>query len=332
MGLQVFDTFTTTDNQADERALALLAGANVGYPLVETLRQMSNGGPGRRRLPTSSLGRMGRRDMTAADAGAYLVSTSQGPLEPLLKGYSVVAESGCRLLSGLIGNLVIPRISAGATPTWVPAEGDQLTAAQPTLGQVSLTPHYAGVLSYCSRQLLQQSAAESVIESQIAVDIGRTVDAAVFAGTGNSGQPLGIVNTSGIHAQSGTSLGHAGLLAMLEAVTVAGARYSRLTWFCAPDAAEILGGRERASGSGFNLDGGLILGRPCIVTSSVPDGSLVLADPSLLLIALFDGQGVGVERDDFSAFQSGLIGFRLLLACDVAVMVPAAFAVASSIT
>lgn len=328
----MFDTFTTTDNQADERALALLAGANVGPSLADTLRQMSNGGPPRRRLPTSSLRSMAQRDMTAASAGAYLVSTGQGPLEPLLRGYSVTGEAGVRMLSGLVGNLTIPKITAGASPTWIAAEGDSITEAQPTLGQVALTPKYCGVLSYCSRQLLQQSAAESVIESQIAVDIGRTVDTAVFQGTGNSGQPLGIANTTGIHAQSGGGLAHSGLLNMLEQVTLAGARFTRLTWFAHPGVAEILGGRERASGSGFLLDDGRILGRPCIVTSSVPSGSLVLCDPSLIMVALFDGQGIGIERDDYSAFASGLVGFRLLLACDVAVMVPAAFSVASSIT
>lgn len=329
----MFDTFTTTDNLADERALALLAGAHVGHPLVDTLRQMSNGGPPRRRLPTSSLRSMAQRDMTASGNAGYLVSTGTGPIEPLLRGYSVTGEAGVRLLSGLVGNLVIPKVTAGATPTWIAAEGDSITEAQPTLGQVALTPKYAGVLQYCSRQLLQQSAAESVIESQIAVDIGRTVDTAVFAGTGNSGQPLGIVNTTGIHAQSGSGLAHAGLLNMLEQVTLAGARYTKLVWFAHPGVAEILGGRERASGNGgFLLDDGKILGRPCIVTSTVPSGSLVLCDPSLILIAVFDGEGIGVERDDYSAFASGLIGFRLLLAVDVAVMVPGAFSVASSIT
>jgi HK97 family phage major capsid protein len=330
----MFDTFTTTDNLADERALALLAGAHVGTPIAQVLRDMAGGGPPRRRIPTSALSRHQRRDMTAADAanGGYLVSVSQGPIEPLLRQYSIVAEGGVRLLSGLVGNLTIPKITAGAAVSWIPAEGDAVTATQPTLGQVALTPKYAGLLTYCSRQLLVQAQAEAIIESQIAGDIAAAVDVAVFQGTGNSGQPLGIVGTSGVYAQSGTSLGHAGLQNMLEKAVTGGARYSRLRWYGHPDAIEILATRERASGSGYCVEDGKIAGRPVISTSAVPTKTLVLGDPSLVLVAVFDGQGIGIERDDFSAFNTGLVGFRLLLAVDVAVMVPAAFSVATSIT
>ena len=325
----MFDLYSAAD-QSDERAMQLLSAANVSTPIAEILRNMAAGGPGKRRVPTSALRQS--RDMTAASSGAYLVSTTTGALEPLLRGYSVVAEAGVRVLGGLIGNLVLPRTVTNAGAVWIAAEGDTIGEATPTLGQIALVPKYVGLRIDCSRQLLVQSSAETVIEQQLGEAVGTAIDNAVFGGSGNSGEPLGICNSSGIFEQSGPSLGHAGLLAMMEAAVTAGARYNRLTWFAHPDTAEILGARERASGSGFNLDNGLILGRPCISTTAVPSKKLVLCDPSRILLALFDGQGVGVERDDYSAFSTGLVGFRLLLAVDVAISPAAAFAVAASIT
>jgi HK97 family phage major capsid protein len=326
----MFDLYSAAD-QSDERALQLLSAANVSTPIAEILRNMAAGGPPKRRVPTSAL-RQSRRDMDAATNGAYLVSTTTGALAPLLRGYSVVAEAGVRVLGGLIGNLVLPRVAANPGAVWIAAEGDTIGESMPTLGQLSLMPKYVGLRIDCSRQLLVQSSAEDVIEAQLGEAVGTAIDNAVFQGSGSSGEPLGICNTTGIFEQSGTSLGHAGLLAMMEAAVTNGARYNRLVWFAHPDTAEILGGRERASGSGFNLDGGLILGRPCISTTAVPSATLVLCDPSRILLALFDGQGCGVERDDFSSFNTGLVGFRLLLAVDVAINPAAAFAVASSIT
>ncbi len=98
------------------------------------------------------------------------------------------------------------------------------------------------------------------------------------------------------------------------------------------DAAEILAKRERATGSNFCLDNGAIAGRPCITTTAVPAGSLVLADAGRITLAIFDGAGVAVERDDFSSFSTGLVSFRILVAIDVAIAPAAAFAAASSIT
>lgn len=328
MGHRMFDIYPT---DSDDKALALLANAGVGTPIAAVLRDMAGGGAPRRRLPTSSLRQ--RRDMTGASApGAYLIETNSGPVEGLVRAYSVVGEAGLRTISGLVGNLVIPRVTVGAAASWISSEGDVIPESQPTVGQVSLTPKYAGLRLDCSRQLLTQSQAESVIELQLGEAVGVAIDAAIFGGSGNGGQPLGILNSSGIHSQSGTSLGWAGLQAMLEAVQNGGARYSRLTWFVAPDAAEILAKRERATGSNFCLDNGAIAGRPCITTTAVPAGSLVLADAGRITLAIFDGAGVAVERDDFSSFSTGLVSFRILVAIDVAIVPAAAFAAASSIT
>jgi HK97 family phage major capsid protein len=325
----MFDTFP---NDTDDKALALLSRSGVGTPIAHVLRDMAAGGPGRRRLPTSSL-RQSRRDMTGAEApGAYLIATDTGPVESLVRAYSVVGSAGLRTISGLVGNLVIPRVTVGASASWISAEGDVIPESQPTVGQLSLSAKYCGLRLDCSRQLLVQSQAEAVIEQQLGEAVGTAIDAAIFGGSGNLGEPLGILATSGVHSQSGTSLSWAGLQAMVEAVQVGGARWGRMVWFASPSAAEILATRERASGSGYCLDNGAIAGRPCITTDAVPDGSLVLADPGRITLAIFDGAGVGVSRDDFSSFSSGLASFRLLVGIDIGIAPAAAFAAATSIT
>jgi len=72
-------------------------------------------------------------------------------------------------------------------------------------------------------------------------------------------------------------------------------------------------------------------GAPAITSTSVPAATLITGDWRNLVIGVW-GAGPIVEVDPFSAFKSGIIGVRILLTCDVGLVHPAAFVVATSIT
>ena len=108
----------------------------------------------------------------------------------LLRTRSILGGLGVRFLPGLVGNVAIPKMTAGATGYWV-TEASAITGSEPTLGQVTGTPHTAGVMVDISRLLLNQStpAAEMITRDELIERLARTIQIAVFAGTGSDGQP-----------------------------------------------------------------------------------------------------------------------------------------------
>lgn len=135
-----------------------------------------------------------------AAAGA-LVNTDllAGSLIELLRNKLTVARMGARTLGGLTGNVAIPLQSGGATASWL-AENATISESTQTVGQLGLTPHRLGASTSYTYQLLAQASVD--VENFVREDLMRVLaiakDLAAIAGTGVSGQPLGILNTSNL--------------------------------------------------------------------------------------------------------------------------------------
>lgn len=332
----IHESLTPTDL---ERLAAARAG-DSGPGLVQHMRELLQpGGPGKRRVNVSALRDIAaaamRRDLTStsAPAGGYLIGTSTTPLEAILQRYSILTEAGVNIVSGLSGPVTVPTINTQGGVTWLPTDGSSIVDSDPVFGQGAMQPRFAAAKIDVSRQLMLQAPVSQVVGIAIGEAIGRGVDSAIMNGTGASGQPLGILNKSGVFSQSGTSLQSAGLRAMRKAVLLAGAREDRLTWLGAPDVQELLGSREFSAGSGRVLwADGKIEGLPAVASFLVPAGSLVLGDFSRVTAGIFDSAGVSIELNPFENFMTGLCSFRLILPVDFLASPAAAFAVARSIT
>jgi HK97 family phage major capsid protein len=74
-----------------------------------------------------------------------------------LRETMAVRRLGARVLSGLVGNVDIPRLKASGTAYWV-AENQAITVSDPQFDKVSLTPKHVGVLTEVSRNMLLQSS------------------------------------------------------------------------------------------------------------------------------------------------------------------------------
>jgi HK97 family phage major capsid protein len=277
----------------------------------------------------------GRRDMTVASEGAYIVGTANA-VEPfdVLRPYSTTAQAGVTVVSGLRENLTIPRISGAATAAWIPEDGvTQYTASQATIGSTSLMPKVCAVTVSFSHQFQRQApAVEMLLRQQLLGAVGELLDGAFLTGSGNSGQPLGLLATANINTATGTSLALAGLLEMREEVIAAGGREENLRWIGASTVQELLGVRERVANGGRMLwDDNGILGRPAHATRLAPAATLVCGDFTRAIVGLW-GVGVRVEIDPYSAFTTGVLSARVVLDVDFAFPQPAAFSVAASIT
>lgn len=111
-----------------------------------------------------------------------------------------VRQLGATVLSGLVGNVDIPRLKASATAGWV-AENAALSATDQEVEKITLTPKHAGALTEFSRNMLLQSSPdiETLIRSDFAAILAEAVDRVAIKG-GGSNEPTGVLGTSGIGA------------------------------------------------------------------------------------------------------------------------------------
>jgi HK97 family phage major capsid protein len=140
------------------------------------------------------------RQITKAGDGADLVGTEHlaGSFIDLLRNRAVVAQAGARMLTGLVGDLSIPRMASGTTGYWV-AEDGQVTEANPVIDAVTLTARNVGAHSAATRSMLKQSdpSIQGIIMDDITRTLALAVDLGALHGAGTN-EPVGIENVSGV--------------------------------------------------------------------------------------------------------------------------------------
>jgi HK97 family phage major capsid protein len=94
-----------------------------------------------------------------ATAGGHTVATNllaQNFID-LLRNRMVLQQAGITVLSGLVGDVAIPRQTGGATAYWV-AESGAPTESLQAFDQVTMNPKTLGAFTDMSRRLLKQSS------------------------------------------------------------------------------------------------------------------------------------------------------------------------------
>jgi HK97 family phage major capsid protein len=273
------------------------------------------------------------RALTAAGNGELISAAEAHDPVDILRPWSVTARAGARIESGLVGDQSVPVVTGKAVPFWMTDEVTPGTPSDATVAERAMTPHTAGGLMNFSRRLSLQANAEAFATRELLRTVGTAVDQAVIAGAGASGEPQGLIGTTGVQTETGTSLSHAGVLSMKRKVSAVDAPDESISYIGTPAVRELLEARERASGSGFVWDGDRVASRPAHVSTDVPAATLIAGAWDQIYVGLW-GQGFVIEVNphDPTAFKSGVVRARVLVSLDVAVVHPAAFCVASSIT
>jgi HK97 family phage major capsid protein/HK97 family phage prohead protease len=139
-----------------------------------------------------------KRDLVqgTATAGGNLVATDllSGSFIDALRNAMVINGLGTRMLTGLQGNIAIPKLTGSATAYWV-AENTAPTESQQTVGQVTMSPKTVGAYTDFSRRLMLQSSidVEAMVQSDLATVLGLAIQQAAISGSGASNQPSGIL-------------------------------------------------------------------------------------------------------------------------------------------
>lgn len=174
-----------------------------------------------------------------ATQGGNLVATElrTGSFIDLLRAKAMVTRMGATVISGLVGNVEIPRQTGASTTYWL-AENGAPTESNATFDKVSLKPKTIGALSSISRNLLLQSSmnVEAFVRNELAVSLALGIDLAALCGTGTNNQPTGIANVSGIctveGGTNGGSLTFDKLIDMETQVATANADVTNMYYLC----------------------------------------------------------------------------------------------------
>ncbi len=284
---------------------------------------------------------MAKRDATVAGTGAYLVATDNlgGSFVELLRNEMVVRQMGARILSGLVGNVTIPKQTAGATAYWLASESTQITEGNQTFGQLALSPKTAGAYTEISRLLRLQSSpdAEGIIMSDLASQVAIAADLAALNGSGSAGQPAGLIGTSGTGSVSGGTFDYADILDFQTDVATANALRGALGYVTTPTVAALAMTRVMFANTASPIwqgnmlrgtMGGYPTGFPAMSSNQVPSGDMIFGDWSQLVIGEWGVLEIAVNEQ--ANFQAGIVGVRCFYTMDVGVRIPAAFSIGTS--
>jgi len=319
-------------------------------------------------VPFSALNQRATYVTSGATTGGNLVATdllAEDFIE-FLRNQAVMLQLGVRTMTGLVGNVAIPRRSGVASTYYLSTQTTAITQSESTFDQVTMAPKNLAALSKYSRQTLLQGTPgiEELVRRDLTDGINLAIDLGILNGSGSSGQPTGIMQTSGIGSVAmGTNGGAITLekVVDLEAAVMnvngvvnAGA-VSYLTNYRVLAALKKLRAGGSTTGDGpflFNTDParigrgatpGILNGYPLAASNQVPNtltkgtssgvcSALLMGDFSQAMVG-FWGNGleitVGEDQDDFS---KALTSVRGIVTYDVAVRDPKSFAAILDIT
>ena len=296
---------------------------------------------------------------TTDSAGGFIVPVQimENMIIPLLQKRITALSLGVQRLPLSGSPVQIPKITTASTAYWV-AENASVTASDLAFGQLNMTPHAVASRVILSNRLINLSspAAEQITRAQIAKDLGIAIDAAIYAGTGASGQPTGIVQTSGINSVSwsgaasmAANTAYGKLMDMIQELSVDNVELTNCSWAMHSTAFNALS-KMSDSASGFSLErrlfgAGPLNGAPTLagfkyaitnqlttLTSSPTSNSLIFGDFSQCYLGEWGTmvlRSSDVAGDSFAKMQTQILA---AMEVDVGVAQPTAFCTSTAAT
>ncbi|HBP5224327.1 phage major capsid protein [Pseudomonas aeruginosa] len=255
-----------------------------------------------------------------------------GPLREAL----LARRLGVRVLSGLRGNISIPKYGSGLETGWL-AESGAVPDGEMSFGNVSLSPKHVGGKTELSRQLIQQSSPdiEALVRQDLAFLIARQIDRAIIAGSGTDNEPRGIINTVGIQTGDLSTLDYAAVMALVQKFE--DTELTSAAWLTTSDAKTKFATTLKAAGlPGYLLENGQVGGYPLHVTrqfaaDSNGDSPVLLGDFSQVLLGVWSELDILVNPFAEPAYSRGGVQVRAMATCDVALRYPEAFVLAEGV-
>jgi len=271
--------------------------------------------------------------------GGYMVNVQELDFLSILRNRSVAMAMGARNMPGLVGNVAIPRQTGKSTVTWQAGEGTSITASDQALGQLSMTPKTAIIITDVSEQLLRQAtpSAEAFVMADLAATIAIDgVDNAVINGTGGA-QPLGIKNTTGITSgQDASSATYAKVLAFVSTAGAANAIRGNPGFVTTTAGAAKLMQVQRFTSTDTpvwtgNMMDGQLVGFNAMSSEQLASGNLIFGSWDEVVIGEWGVLELSTDNGG-TRFNQAQVGIRAMWMVDVLVRYPQAFVVSTNLS
>ena len=284
-------------------------------------------------LPDEVLRNWGQRDLNASDDSNLIAQDYRaGDFIDVLRNNSAVMPLATNL-NGLSGDVKIPKKTSAATAAFLSAEGGASGESEMVIGSVTMSPKTVGVHTDVTRQLMLQSSldVENLIRNDLAQSMAIAIDDGALEGSGSSGNPKGITNTTGINTVSLSSAAAPTFAEMIEmetSIRVDNALMGNLGYIVHPTNYGFLKSKEKATNTAqFVAVNDEINGYKAIVSPQLTVNNYVFGNYSDLLIGMFGGLDIVV--DPYSNSTSGTVRVVCLQSVDTAVRHATSFCVAS---
>ena len=296
----------------------------------------------------------GQRDQTVGtnSQGGFLKGTDHLANEFIGEVYaaSTVTQLGARVMTGLQGDIAIPKLSASVTNTAFVAEGSAPTEGAGVFSQVTMAPKTLATFVDYTRKLALQSdpSIEAVLRNDVVQTMAAKIDQVAING-GGSNEPSGILTESDANVvaigTNGGALTYAKVVDMEAAIAADNALTGTLNFLTTPG---VQGAMRQIPRQGSGVEGNFILNDsnsvmghnvtastnvPSTLTKGTTSGSchaLLLGDFGQVMLGFWSGVDVVVDSSTLSTSGGTRIAFFQDL--DVAVRIPNAFAVIKDIT
>lgn len=182
-----------------------------------------------------------------------------------LRAKNVLINAGIEYIPNVSGNnIALTRENALYTAGWAATENAAASSSSPTYQAVTFSPkRLTGYLDLSNQIDIQAPWMEAYVRKQIVAGNAQAIDIAGVNGSGASGQPRGILNTSGV----GTVVGgtnaaaptRANIVNFEQQLGTAGGNLGNAKWITNFKISEYLKKTEFSSGSGrYLMDGAFI--------------------------------------------------------------------------
>lgn len=193
-----------------------------------------------------------------------------------LKNALIVPSMGAKFMTGLQGNIAIPKKTTNSGATWLTETG-AITAADHVWDSIEMSPKRLGNATAFSRKLLAQSSLdiEMIVREDLVTSQALALQDAIIHGAIGGNNPVGILNTSGIGSvaidTNGGALTFAKAIALETGIATSNALQGTLQYLTNSKVWGASKSIEKATNTAqFILENGLLNGYPVKVTNAVP--------------------------------------------------------------
>ncbi len=245
-----------------------------------------------------------RADMTT-DAGLYGDTHMASQFINTLRAETQMGKLGARFLPGLVGSLSIPKKTGNAAFGFVD-EGVNVPTGDVPVGKISMAGKHIGGVVPLTFEIMRQSspAIEDIVRADMLEGIALGIDLAAFVADGTGFNPLGILNTIGIHTitaadTTGKVPTFAEVIAMETALEDVNALKGSLKYVMRPTIKQALKTAKKDAGSGeFVWKGNEVNGYAAHSTTQMPAKSSLFGNFSDVLIGMWGAVELIPKRNE----------------------------------